>query len=86
MVALWSDKVTNAQLYERSGMTRISEIVISARWRLFGHTLRMNEDTPARKAMAYKFCNDLPCRKGNRVTIASVLSNEYKAFLRDANK
>ena len=39
----------------------------------------MNEDTPARKAMAYCFCGDLPGRKGNRVTIASALSNEYKA-------
>ena len=75
----WFDKVTNAHVYERSGMTRISELVISARWRLFGHTLRMNEDTPARKAMAYYFCADLPGRKGNRVTIASALSNEYKA-------
>jgi len=75
----WFDKVTNAQVYERGGMTPISELVINARWRLFGHTLRMNEDTPARKAMAYYFCKDLPGRKGNRVTIASVLSNEYKA-------
>ena len=30
--------------------------------------------------MAYYFCGDLPGRKGNRVTIASALSNEYKAY------
>ena len=59
-------------------MVRINEQVIGARWRLFGHTLRMKEDTPARKAMAYYFQKDMPGRKGNRVTIASILSAEYK--------
>ena len=38
----------------------------------------MKEDTPARKAMVYYFCKDLPGRLGNRTTIASVLSNECK--------
>ena len=46
---------------------------------LFGHTLRMDELSPARKAMAYYFVGDMSGRQGNRTTIASTLSNEYKA-------
>ena len=59
-------------------MVRTSELVIGARWRLFGHILHMSEDTPARKTMTYYFCKDLPGRLGNLTTIASVLSNECK--------
>ena len=40
--------------------------------------LRMDEVTPARKAMAYYFASDSCGRKGNRKTIASVISAEYK--------
>ena len=36
----WFDKVTNKELYLRSGMIPIRELVIDARWRLFGRTLR----------------------------------------------
>jgi hypothetical protein len=75
----WFDKITNEQLYKRSETTPVSLQVVHARWRLFGHTLRLGEDTPARMAMAYYFNKDHPGRKGNRTTIASVLSNEYKA-------
>ena len=75
----WSDKITNEQLYKRSNATPVSLQVVHARWRLFGHTLRLGEDTPARMAMAYYSNKDHPGRQGNRTTIASVLSNEYKA-------
>ena len=75
----WFDKVSNKELYMRSGMIPIRELVIDARWRLFGHTLRLGDDTPARKAMAYYFYKDLHGRQGRRTTIASVLSDEYNA-------
>ena len=75
----WSDRVTNEALYEESGITRASEQAIDARWRLFGHALRMHEDSPARQAMAYYFVNDQKGRQGNRTTIASALSDDYKA-------
>ena len=52
--------------------------VINARWRLFGHTLRLNENTPARMSMAYYYVKDMPGRKGNRTTVPSALSSEYK--------
>ena len=74
----WYDKVTNEQLYKRCNSKPISLQVVDARWRLFGHTLRLHEDTPARMSMAYYFVKDLPGRKGNHTTISSVLSSEYK--------
>lgn len=80
----WSDKVTNAKLYKLCDIKPASMQALEARWRLFGHTLRMNPDTPARQAMAYYFVKDHPGRKGNRVTIASALSKEYKAVFGEA--
>ena len=74
----WFDKVTNEQLYERCMTRPASLIAVDARWRLFGHTLRLNENTPARMSMAYYFVKDMPGRKGNRTTISSVLLSEYR--------
>ena len=76
----WYDKVSNDALYKRCGITPASIQVLNARWRLFGHTLRMNDQTPAKMAMAYYFVNDQAGRKGNRVTIATLLSNEYQSM------
>ena len=73
-----SDKITNADLYARCGIEPVSVQVVNARWRLFGHTLRMNKHTLARKAMAYYFFDDHHGRSGKRVTVATVLSDEYK--------
>jgi hypothetical protein len=75
-----SDRISNESLYNRCGIIPASIQVIDARWRLFGHTLRMNECAPARKAMAYYFIKDHKGRQGNRVSIASVLSSEYEAL------
>ena len=75
----WSNKVTNEELYIRCGIAPASLQVANARWRLFGHTLRMDINTPARKAMAYYFVKDHEGRKGNRVTIATALSKDYEA-------
>lgn len=75
----WYDKVTNDNLYARCGIEPASVQVVYARWRLFGHTLRLGEDTPARKAMVSYFDSSLDGRRGNFITIATALSREYKA-------
>ena len=72
------DKISNKALYERCNILPASIQAQSARWRLFGHTLRLHSDTPARKAMAYYFKKDQPGRKGNRVTIATAISSDFK--------
>jgi hypothetical protein len=63
-----SDKMSNDALNVRCNVQRASEQVIDARWRMFGQTLRMDEDTPVRKAMAYYFSLDQPNRQGNFLT------------------
>ena len=76
----WYDKVTNEDLYARSGIRPASEQAVYARWRLFGHTLRLDEYTPARQAMLYYFERDhYKGRSGNFLNIATALSNEYKS-------
>ena len=75
----WYDKVKNEDLYAQVGILPASIQVVSARWRLFGHTLRLEENTPARKAMLYYFSyNDMKGRQGPRVLLPTVLSKEYK--------
>ena len=49
--------------------------VIDARWRLFGHTLRLDASTPARKAMAYYFSDNTGGRQGPRVLISTSLKS-----------
>ena len=62
------DKISNTELYAQSHVLPASLQVMHARWRMFGHTLRMPADTPARKAMIYNFTKevDIAGRQGNR--------------------
>ena len=79
----WSDRVTNLDLYARCNVLPASIQSLNSRWRLFGHTLRMNEDTPARLALVYYFVQDHKGRQGNYTTIASKLSSELKVVTGD---
>ena len=76
----WKNKITNERLYTMSSILPASVQVINARWRLFGHTLRMKDEGPAQKAMASYFTVPGDCRgrQGNACTIASVVSDDYK--------
>ena len=75
----WKQKVTNKNLYAMCGLKPASVQVVNARWRLYGHVLRMNEDVPARQAMALYFDGkEFKGRQGNFCSIASVLSDDYK--------
>ena len=79
----WSDRVSNIDMYARCKVLPASLQSLNARWRLFGHTLRMKEYTPARLAMAYYFVHDQDGRRGNYTTIASKLSSELKVVTSD---
>jgi hypothetical protein len=77
----WKHKVTNEDLYAMCGYKPASVQVINARWRLFGHVLRMNENVPARQAMTLYFeglGKNIKGRQGNFCSIASMLSDDYK--------
>ena len=79
----WSDRVTNVELYARCKVLPASIQSLNARWRLFGHVLRLDEHTPARLAMAYYFVKDHKGRQGHYTTIASKLSSELKVVTGD---
>ena len=76
---VWSDKISNEDLYKEAGIVPASIQVLEARWRLFGHVLRMNENTPARKAMIYYCSGDQRDRKGPRIRSNCYysMSNEF---------
>ena len=84
----WYDKVKNESLYKRCNVDPAWIQVLRARWRLFGHVLRLANDTPAKLAMAYYFKdaydseqNLIKGQPGRPVyTIATALSNEYNAM------
>ena len=47
----WQDRVTNQELYKKSGLKPWSELIRMRRLRFFGHLHRMEENVPARIAM-----------------------------------
>ena len=51
----YPDKIGNEKLYKLTKAKPISIEITRSRWKMFGHTLRMHEKTPARKAMRYFF-------------------------------
>ena len=53
----WKNKISNEKLYKMSEARPLSHDIVISRWKLFGHVLRMDEDTPAQKSMKYFFEN-----------------------------
>mgnify|MGYP003335282903 CR=1 FL=1 len=51
----WFHKISNKYLYEITNSKSISTLARSARWRLFGHILRLLEETPAFQCMVNFF-------------------------------
>ena len=47
----YPDTISNNELYARTKTTPLSLEMFLARWKLFGHTLRMNNEVPAKQAM-----------------------------------
>ena len=45
----------NGVVYRESSDEVLSLTVLENRWKLFGHTLRLHEDTPAQKSMKFFF-------------------------------
>ncbi|XP_065062423.1 uncharacterized protein LOC135689200 [Rhopilema esculentum] len=51
----YPNKISNQNLYKRCEEGPISIDILNGRWRLFGHILRLSDDTPAVKAMRFYF-------------------------------
>ena len=58
------DKVPNNTLYTRTNSLPLSTLARQARWRLFGHILRLNNFTPANQSMQMHLTSTEPKRRG----------------------
>ena len=72
--------IKNTSLYKRTESRPVSQIIRDARWRLFGHVLRLEEAAPARRAMgAYFLGGNGPSFRGRpRTTLPRTLNNDLK--------
>ena len=73
--------ISNEALYKMCNTTALSTIVARLRWTMFGHILRMPEDTPAQKSLEFAVVgsNKYKARKGRHCTnLLSVLRADLK--------
>ena len=74
----WKDKLANILVYRRCDTEPLSLQIVERRWRFFGHVLRLNERTPAWKAM-YNYFDNRPLKKFKgrpRTTIVTTLTRD----------
>ena len=77
----YPNKITNKKLYEVTKSRPLSIDITKARWKMFGHALRMDERTPARKAMRYFFQvpdSATKFRGRKRATIITTLNRDIQ--------
>ena len=72
--------IRSKKLYRITKSYPISADIAKSRWKLFGHTLRMNKDTPARKAMKFYFeeIHGKKFRGRKRTTIVTTLNRDIE--------
>ena len=73
--------ISNRELYRRCGQIPITERVRKARWTLFGHILRMDDNCPAILALRYAVSSSdlFKGRRGRPQTnLFSILVNDLK--------
>ena len=73
-------RITSKKLYELTNTRPLTIDITQARWKMFGHALRMGDNTPARKAMDYFFKVPQASKyKGRkRATIVSTLNRDIE--------
>ena len=75
----YPDRISCKKLYDLTKSRPISIDITRSRWKMFGHTLRMHEKTPARKAMRYYFQvpnGKTKFRGRKRTTIVTTLNRD----------
>ena len=77
----YPNRIRCEKLYKVTKSRPITIDITRARWKMFGHVLRMNEKTPARKAMKYFFQDPqgTPKFRGRkRATIVTTLNRDIE--------
>ena len=72
----WTNRISNVALYHRCQSRPISESIITARWRLFGHVLRLPSDAPAQRAIDHYFADTFRGRP--RTSLPSTLCSDLR--------
>ena len=77
----YPNTIRSKKLYQETKSYAISVDITKARWKMLGHTLRMDKNSPARKAMKYYFehSNAKKFRGRKRTTIVSTINRDIKA-------
>ena len=90
----YPDRMKNKEVYRITDERPISLQIIQSRWKLFGHILRLNEETPAKKSMKHYFMKSNASKflGRHRVTLPTKLSsdivltiNNDLSFIREYN-
>ena len=63
MCVKYPAKISNKNVYRVTQSRPLSIEITKARWKMLGHALRLNENTPARKAMKYYFQKPIDGKK-----------------------
>jgi hypothetical protein len=71
-------KIPNSKLYNTTNTVELKHVIRRARWRMFGHTLRMSNKTPAKLAMMQYFSStNTDCFIGRpRTTLPGILDKD----------
>ena len=74
----WPHKIRSNKLYEKANSKPVSIEVTRRRWNLLGHILRLDKETPARKAMKCMFeeRSSKTFRGRKRATIHTTIDRE----------
>ena len=84
----YPEKISNEKLYKVTQTRPLTIDITKARWKMLGHALRMEKETPARKAMKYYFQEPENCerfRGRKRATIVTTINRDIKRT-RELNK
>lgn len=81
----YPEKITNADLYKLTGQVALSKIARGARWRLFGHILRLNKQAPANEVLQTYFimAESTRHRVGTRTCLIETLKTDLRRIERE---
>jgi hypothetical protein len=72
--------ITNNELYSRCKTDKLSDRVIKYRWTMFGHVLRLDENSPAFSSLKFALTNNLKSRKGrHQSNLFNLLTSDLKS-------
>ncbi len=76
--------INNIDLYKKCGSSPISASIIKTRWQLFGHILRLPENTPAQRVMTIYFSQPPSAPKtASRTLLPQLLHQDIHKYYAD---